>query len=227
MLDRQFIVENAELVKQNCARRNSHGRRGSVRRAWSRRGRRKQQQVDELNRQANEVSKSIGKAKDAAEREARKEEGRQLRELMHDGAGRAGRDHSPRPTRSCGRFPTCRIPTRRSAPTTRPTARSAAASTSRAKFDFKPLDHVAARREAGPDRFRGGREGRRARLLLPEERRRAAGAGPAAVRARPAASTKVSRRRSRPTWRATRFCTAPASSRAGRRRRSTASRTAT
>ena len=41
----------------------------------------KQQQVDDFNRQANEVSKSIGKAKDAAERETRKEEGRRLREL--------------------------------------------------------------------------------------------------------------------------------------------------
>ncbi len=41
----------------------------------------KQQQVDDFNRQANEVSKSIGKAKEAAEREARKEEGRKLRDL--------------------------------------------------------------------------------------------------------------------------------------------------
>ena len=40
----------------------------------------KQVEVEELNRQANEVSKSIGKAKDAAERESRKEQGRQLRE---------------------------------------------------------------------------------------------------------------------------------------------------
>jgi seryl-tRNA synthetase len=39
----------------------------------------KLQDVQELNRQANEVSKTIGKAKDAEEREARKEEGRRLR----------------------------------------------------------------------------------------------------------------------------------------------------
>ena len=37
-------------------------------------------EVEQLNQQANEVSKSIGKAKDPAEREARKEEGRKLRE---------------------------------------------------------------------------------------------------------------------------------------------------
>ena len=39
-----------------------------------------QLKVDQLNRQANEISKSIGKAEDAAEREALKEEGRRLRE---------------------------------------------------------------------------------------------------------------------------------------------------
>src|SRR5690606_1414465 len=37
-------------------------------------------EVEELNRQANAVAKTIGQAKDAAEREARKEEGRRLRE---------------------------------------------------------------------------------------------------------------------------------------------------
>ena len=35
-----------------------------------------QQQIEELSRQANVVSKSIGTAKDDTEREARKEEGR-------------------------------------------------------------------------------------------------------------------------------------------------------
>ena len=39
----------------------------------------KMQQVQEFNAQANAVSKSIGKAKDEAEREARKKEGRELR----------------------------------------------------------------------------------------------------------------------------------------------------
>jgi seryl-tRNA synthetase len=80
MLDRRFIVENAQLVKQNCERRNCAA---DVDRfvGLEQARKAKQQQVDDLNRQANEVSKSIGKAKDAAEREARKEEGRRLREL--------------------------------------------------------------------------------------------------------------------------------------------------
>ena len=79
MLDRKFIVENVDAVKQNCVNRGLTAdvdrfvELDSARKA-------KQAEADDLNRRANEVSKSIGKAKDAEEREARKEEGRQLRE---------------------------------------------------------------------------------------------------------------------------------------------------
>ncbi len=80
MLDRRFIVEHAELVKQNCANRGS---KADVDKfvALEADRKAKQLELDELNRQANDVSKSIGKAKDPAEREARKAEGRRLREL--------------------------------------------------------------------------------------------------------------------------------------------------
>ena len=79
MLDRKFIVENAELVKQNCRNRNVQV---DIDRFLSLDEERKALQIEleQLNRQSNDVSKSIGKAKDAAEREARKEEGRLLRE---------------------------------------------------------------------------------------------------------------------------------------------------
>ena len=81
MLDRKYIVENAELVQRNCVNR---GVTVDVARfvalEQDRRGR--QSGVEDLNRQANQVSKSIGKAKDAEEREARKEEGRRLREQV-------------------------------------------------------------------------------------------------------------------------------------------------
>ncbi len=90
MLDRKTIVENAELVKENCRRRGAkcdvdqlisleHQRRAKL------------QQAQELNRQANEVSKQIGKAKSNEEREQLKEQGRSLREqkdaaqVEHDG----------------------------------------------------------------------------------------------------------------------------------------------
>ena len=79
MLDRKFIVENADLVDQNCVNR---GVKVDVHRFVQLEETRRllQIEVEELNRKANEVSKSIGKAKDPAEREARKEEGRLLRE---------------------------------------------------------------------------------------------------------------------------------------------------
>ncbi len=79
MLDRKFILENAAVVAENCRNRGvqvdvdrfvelEHQRRA------------KDAEVQDLNRRANEVSKSIGQAKDPQEREARKEEGRRLRE---------------------------------------------------------------------------------------------------------------------------------------------------
>ena len=79
MLDRKFIVDNADAVKQNCQNR---GVAVDIDGFMALENRRKEimPQVEDLNRQANEVSKTIGKAKDAAEREARKNEGRQLRE---------------------------------------------------------------------------------------------------------------------------------------------------
>ena len=79
MLDRKFIIENAELVRENCQRR---GVPQDIAELLDKEAQRRDllQQVQELNRQANEVSKSIGKAKDDTERESRKEQGRQLRE---------------------------------------------------------------------------------------------------------------------------------------------------
>lgn len=78
MLDRRFIVDHRDAILKNCADR---GMTADVDRFVELDGRCREMlnQVQELNRRANEVSKSIGKAKDAGEREARKEEGRQLR----------------------------------------------------------------------------------------------------------------------------------------------------
>jgi len=78
MLDRKFIVENAERIKQNCARR---GVKCDVDRLVELETARKQRlaAVEAANQQANAVAKTIGQAKDPAERDARKEEGRKLR----------------------------------------------------------------------------------------------------------------------------------------------------
>lgn len=79
MLDRKFIVDNAALVTKNCADRGVKVEVAQLVELEMRR-RELDQQVQALNRQANDVAKSIGGAKDPAEREARKEQGRKLRE---------------------------------------------------------------------------------------------------------------------------------------------------
>jgi seryl-tRNA synthetase len=79
MLDRKYILENAELVKVNCVNR---GVKLDIDRFVELESLRKEKQlqVDDLNRQANEVSKSIGKAKSPEEKASCVEEGRKLRE---------------------------------------------------------------------------------------------------------------------------------------------------
>ena len=79
MLDKKFILENADLVQTNC---DARGVEANVARFVELETERRKllTETEDLNRQANEVSKSIGKSKDNAEREARKEEGRRLRE---------------------------------------------------------------------------------------------------------------------------------------------------
>jgi seryl-tRNA synthetase len=154
MLDRKFIVENAELVKKNCALR---GAKVDVDRFLELESRRrdKQAEVEQLNRQANEVSKSIGQAKDPAEREARKNKGRELREQTT--AAQAELDaivvdldavHRAIPNLSHPQAPTgageeSNLELRKgkaSLPT----------------FDFKPLDHVVLGEKLGLFDFEGG-----------------------------------------------------------------------
>ena len=79
MLDRRFILEHADQVAENCRNR---GVDADVAQLVELEQRRKSllQEIQDLNQQANTVSKSIGQAKDESEREARKEEGRHLRE---------------------------------------------------------------------------------------------------------------------------------------------------
>jgi seryl-tRNA synthetase len=79
MLDRKTIVENLELVKENCRRRGVHCEVDQLVEIEHAR-RAKLQEAQELNRQANEISKQIGKAASAEEREQLKERGRLLRE---------------------------------------------------------------------------------------------------------------------------------------------------
>ena len=185
MLDRKFIVENADRVKQNCADRGVKSDVDRLVRAGSRRRKKLQAESKKLNRQANEVSKLIGKAKDAAEREAMKERGPPPARAERRRRRPSTTGSTPRPTPSKRTIPNLSHP---DAPiggddqANREIRRGKHADPR--KFDFKPLDHVELGEKLGLIDFEGGREGRRPRLLLPEERRRAAGAGTAALRAR-------------------------------------------
>jgi len=79
MLDRKFILENTEAVKKNCQNRHVAA---AVDRfiALERERKSLQQDLEKLQTEANAVSKSIGQAKSDSERDAKKEEGRILRD---------------------------------------------------------------------------------------------------------------------------------------------------
>lgn len=79
MLDRKFIIQNADVVRENSQRR---GVTCDVARIVELDARRleKLQLAEELNRDANATSKQIPKAKDDADRKELIEKGRQLRE---------------------------------------------------------------------------------------------------------------------------------------------------
>jgi seryl-tRNA synthetase len=74
VLDRRFVADNVDLIATNCRQRGSTA--DVARFAELDRLRRQiQADIDRLNQQAGQVSKSIATAADAAEREARKGEG--------------------------------------------------------------------------------------------------------------------------------------------------------
>src|SRR5947207_1215808 len=153
MLDRKFIIENVDRVKKNCADR---GVKCDIDRLVELEAERrtKLQSVEEANRKANEVAKMIGKAKDAAERESMKDEGRRLREQKE--AAQAEHDRLDAEARKVqATIPNLTHPDapiggerdsrdiRRGATPVRP-------------FDFKPLDHVTLGEKLGLVDFESG-----------------------------------------------------------------------
>ena len=140
MLDRKFIIENAPQVKQNCQDR---GVTCDIDQLIALEGKRREllQRSEELNRQANEVAKTIGKAKDAAEREAKKEEGRKLREQKDA----AQAEHDQLEAQIAAIQLTIPNMTHPAAPVgvgDEAVTEIRRGSTPLPKFDFKPLDHV-------------------------------------------------------------------------------------
>lgn len=140
MLDRKFVAENVDLVKKNCALRGAKADIDQFLAIEAQR-REKQGEVEQLNRQANEVSKSIGQAKDSAEREARKNQGRELREQTT--AAQAALEALTAEADAILRsIPNLSHP---SAPTGADDQSNLELRKGKAplpKFDFKPVDHV-------------------------------------------------------------------------------------
>jgi seryl-tRNA synthetase len=139
MLDRKFILENADLVKQNCTNR---GVRCDIDRLveLERRRREVDQQTQEFNRQANEFASKIGKAK-PEERDALKEQARVLRtkkdesQAEHDALDKQVLDlqmtipNLSHPAAPVGGDDKANLEIKHGKHQPR-------------KFDFKPLDHV-------------------------------------------------------------------------------------
>lgn len=154
MLDRKYIVENADLVAQNCINR---GVKVDVYRFVQLEETRRlfQMEVEELNRKANEVSKSIGKAKDPAEREARKEEGRLLREKTQ--AKQAELDDMAAETETIQRqIPNLSHPAAPIGVDDKSNLEVFRGKTPLPTFDFKPLDHVELAEKLDLVDFEGG-----------------------------------------------------------------------
>ena len=80
MLDRKFVIENADAVKANCTNRNVKCEVDKLVELETQR-RDLAKAVQDNNTLANEYSKKIGGAKDEAEREKLKEAARSVREL--------------------------------------------------------------------------------------------------------------------------------------------------
>ena len=83
MLDRKFILQNVELVRQNCQRRGVSCDIDRIVQLETERIE-QLQLAQELNRQANEVSKLIPKAADDDQRQTLIAKGRELREQKDD-----------------------------------------------------------------------------------------------------------------------------------------------
>ena len=140
MLDRKFIVENVDAVRKNCADR---GMEADVDRfvELDTLCREKSTAAQDINRQANEVAKTIGKAKTDEEREQRKNEGRELRAKKD--ATQAEHDTMLAELTSIQRM----IPNMAHADAPIGVDDKANLEVTRGKhapreFDFKPLDHV-------------------------------------------------------------------------------------
>ena len=140
MLDRKFILENVEAVQQNCKHRNVSV---DIERFVALELERKslQQALEKLQMESNTVSKSIGQAKSDSERDAKKEEGRVLREKS--AAVKAKLDGIETDLDDIQRvIPNMSHPDAPIGVDDTANLRRALGTTPIPTFDFKPVDHV-------------------------------------------------------------------------------------
>lgn len=139
MLDRRFITENVQRVAENCRLRGVDVDVAKLAELESQRLE-KLRESQELNRQANETSKGIGKAKSPEEREQMIARGRELREQKD--AAQAEHDRMDDEIDAMLRA----IPnlTHPSAPVggEEDAVEVGLGKTPVPKFDFKPVDHL-------------------------------------------------------------------------------------
>jgi seryl-tRNA synthetase len=139
MLDRKFVLENAELVKANCLHRGAHAdierfvELEKVRKT-------KLNEAEELNRQANATSGKMGTAS-PAERELLKEEGRKLRERKD--AAQSEHDTLDKEIQNIlSRAPNMTHPSAPIGSDDQANLEVARGKTSIPQFAFKPKDHL-------------------------------------------------------------------------------------
>ncbi len=141
MLDRRFILENVDRVKENCRNRNV-----SVdidRLVELERERRNfQSELESLNRQANQIAQAIAKAADVDQKTQLREEGRRVREKSAEIETRLGQIGAELDAihRMIPNMTHPEAPVGSDASASRVIAYSA---TPKPEFSFPPLDHLA------------------------------------------------------------------------------------
>ena len=154
MLDRKYIVENAEAVKQNCAERGAEADIDTLVELEQKR-RDAQKQTQEFNTEANRLSKLIGQAKDSEEREARKEEARKVRE-QKDNAQKEVDELEAEILEIQRLIPNLSHPDAPRGADDKANLELRKGKTELPKFDFKPLDHVELAEKHDMIDFEGG-----------------------------------------------------------------------
>ncbi len=140
MLDRKHIIDNLDAVKENCQRRGTHV---DLERLVSLEEERRAKLIEaqELNRQANETSKKIGKAGSPEEREQLKDQGRQLRESK-DAAQAAHDELDAQIAEIQAHIPNLTHPAAPIGDDDTANTQLSLGKTPIPEFDFKPQDHL-------------------------------------------------------------------------------------